>query len=81
MEPNATLETVRATLAIGAGLARLLIVATTGATPDQLLAAGAAWSAAFALAGVPVGLLLSRGLRGPAPAGRAIESAELGRAR
>jgi hypothetical protein len=67
MEPNATLETVQATLAIGAGLVRLLIVATTGATPDQLLVAAAAWTAAFALAGVPVGLLLSRGLRGAEP--------------
>jgi hypothetical protein len=68
MEPNATLETVRATLAIGAGLVRLLIVATTGATPVQLLVAAVAWTAGFALAGVPVGLLLSRGLRGAEPA-------------
>jgi hypothetical protein len=68
MDPITTLETVRATLGVAAGLVRLLIVATTGTTPDEMLLAGAVWTAAFTLAGVPVGLLLARGLRGGEPA-------------
>jgi hypothetical protein len=68
MEPIATVETARATLAVAAGLVRLLIVATTGTTPDELLLAAAVWTAAFTLAGGPVGLLLARGLRSGEPA-------------
>ena len=68
MDPNATLETLGAALAVAAGLLRLLIFATTGVGPDELLVTAAAWAAAFTMAGIPVGLLLARGLRSaPAP--------------